>query len=102
MLNSRVILSVIAFLAAIMLVWLLVFAFCLGFGTTVAEPALIAISHEAARTMAEAKVIADSEALAAYIAAAVNETLSHISPGLTSPAIRPARTSSARASKLIG
>lgn len=29
--------------------WLLIFAFCLGFGTTVAEPALIAISDEAAR-----------------------------------------------------
>ena len=28
--------------------WLLVFAFTLGFGTTVAEPALIAISQEAA------------------------------------------------------
>lgn len=44
------------------LVWLLVFAFCLGFGTTVAEPALIAISHEAARTMADAGVIAGDEA----------------------------------------
>ena len=29
--------------------WLLVFAFTLGFGTTVAEPALIAIAEEAAR-----------------------------------------------------
>jgi len=31
------------------LFWLLAFAFCLGFGTTVAEPALIAITEEAAR-----------------------------------------------------
>ena len=29
------------------LFWLLLFAFCLGFGTTVAEPALIAVSEEA-------------------------------------------------------
>ena len=35
--------------------WLLVFAFGLGFGTTVAEPALIAVSEEAARVMATAK-----------------------------------------------
>lgn len=30
------------------LFWLLIFAFCLGFGTTVAEPALIAVADEAA------------------------------------------------------
>jgi len=49
------------------LAWLLVFAFCLGFGTTVAEPALIAICQEAARTMAEAgKVASDAPAQAAY------------------------------------
>ncbi len=30
------------------LVWLLIFAFALGFGTTVAEPALIAVANEAA------------------------------------------------------
>ncbi len=41
--------------------WLLVFAFALGFGTTVAEPALIAIADEAARIAAAADVIADSE-----------------------------------------
>lgn len=40
------------------LFWLLSFAFCLGFGTTVAEPALIAVSKEAATTMASAGVIA--------------------------------------------
>jgi hypothetical protein len=57
------------------LVWLLVFAFCLGFGTTVAEPALIAISHEAARTMAEAKVIADSEAARASYAKSLRYTV---------------------------
>ena len=47
------------------LVWLLAFAFALGFGTTVAEPALIAVSREAAEVMAAAGVIdpgPDSEA----------------------------------------
>lgn len=40
--------------------WLLIFAFTLGFGTTVAEPALIAISNEAARIAAIGQVIGDS------------------------------------------
>ncbi len=38
--------------------WLLVFAFGLGFGTTIAEPALIAVGDEAADVMAGAGVIA--------------------------------------------
>lgn len=42
--------------------WLLLFGFALGFGTTVAEPALIAIADEAARSAAMERVIADSEA----------------------------------------
>ncbi|HEY5776939.1 MAG TPA: DUF1538 domain-containing protein [Xanthomonadales bacterium] len=42
--------------------WLLVFAFALGFGTTVAEPALIAISDEAARIASNGQIIADSAA----------------------------------------
>ena len=41
--------------------FLLLFAFTLGFGTTVAEPALIAIADEAAQIAAEAGVIADQE-----------------------------------------
>ncbi len=49
------------------LFWLLVFAFCLGFGTTAAEPALIAVAGEAARAMAEAGVVADDrESLDSY------------------------------------
>ena len=40
---------------------LLAFAFCLGFGTTVAEPALIAVAGEAASVAAEAGVIRDSD-----------------------------------------
>ncbi len=37
--------------------WLLLFAFALGFGTTVAEPALIAVAREAAIVAAEGSVI---------------------------------------------
>ena len=44
------------------LAWLLFFAFALGFGTTIAEPALIAVSNEAARISAAAGVIADTQA----------------------------------------
>ena len=40
---------------------LLAFAFCLGFGTTVAEPALIAVADEAAKVAAEAGFIASSD-----------------------------------------
>jgi hypothetical protein len=40
------------------LLWLIVFAFALGFGTTVAEPALIAVAEEAAAVAAEAGLIA--------------------------------------------
>ncbi len=43
------------------LFWLLVFGFALGFGTTVAEPALIAVSEEAAEVAANAGVIATSQ-----------------------------------------
>lgn len=42
--------------------WLFVFAFALGFGTTIAEPALIAVSREAAMIAAEGGVIANTEA----------------------------------------
>ncbi|MCY3885713.1 MAG: DUF1538 domain-containing protein [Gammaproteobacteria bacterium] len=40
---------------------LLSFAFCLGFGTTVAEPALIAVAAEAADVVAQAGLISSSE-----------------------------------------
>lgn len=43
------------------LFWLLLFAFLLGFGTTVAEPALIAVSEEAAEVAAEGGVIAATD-----------------------------------------
>jgi hypothetical protein len=41
--------------------WLLLFAFALGFGTTVAEPALIAVADEAAAVAAGGQLIADTE-----------------------------------------
>jgi len=40
--------------------WLLTFAFCLGFGTTVAEPSLIAVAKEAAIVAASGGVISDT------------------------------------------
>jgi len=43
-------------------IWLLVFAFALGFGTTVAEPALIAVAAESARIAAEGGMISNNEA----------------------------------------
>ena len=47
--------------------WLLLFAFALGFGTTVAEPALIAVAGEAAKAMAEAGIVDQApSALAGY------------------------------------
>jgi uncharacterized membrane protein (DUF2068 family) len=41
--------------------WLLVFAFALGFGTTVAEPALIAVAGEAANVAALGNMIENTE-----------------------------------------
>ena len=49
--------------------WLLLFAFALGFGTTVAEPALIAVADEAARVAATGGMIANTpEATSEYSA----------------------------------
>ena len=42
--------------------WLLLFAFALGFGTTVAEPALIAVAAEAAKVAANGNMIDATEA----------------------------------------
>ncbi len=41
--------------------WLLTFAFCLGFGTTVAEPSLIAVAKEAATVAASGGIIDQAE-----------------------------------------
>ena len=43
------------------LLWLLIFAFLLGFSTTIAEPALIAISAEAAKIAAGSELILSSQ-----------------------------------------
>ena len=49
------------------LFWLITFAFVLGFGTTVAEPALIAVATEAAAVAADAEIIAKTpEAMDEY------------------------------------
>jgi hypothetical protein len=49
------------------LFWLLCFAFALGFGTTIAEPALIAVAREAALIAAEGGMIENSTAsMASY------------------------------------
>jgi hypothetical protein len=41
--------------------WLLIFAFCLGFGTTIAEPALTAVADEASEVAAEGGMILNTE-----------------------------------------
>ncbi len=41
--------------------WLLLFSFCLGFGTTIAEPALTAVTAEAAEVAAEGGMIPHTE-----------------------------------------
>ena len=42
------------------LLWLIIFAFSLGFGTTIVEPALTAVADEAARVAAQAQAIEES------------------------------------------
>jgi hypothetical protein len=48
------------------LYWLLAFAFALGFGTTVAEPALIAVADEASAIRAASLAVASIEAESSY------------------------------------
>lgn len=55
--------------------WLLSFAFALGFGTTVAEPALIAVCDEASKVMAAAGQIADLPPARARYALALRLTV---------------------------
>jgi hypothetical protein len=57
------------------LFWLLLFAFALGFATTIAEPALIAVADEAAQVAAEGKLIADGEAARAGYALGLRVTV---------------------------
>ena len=57
------------------LFWLMLFAFGLGFGTTVAEPALIAVAGEAAGTMARAGSIPDTPSSQSDYATALRYTV---------------------------
>lgn len=57
------------------LLWLLLFSFALGFGTTVAEPALIAVTGEAARTMTLIGAVADDPAAQTAYADALRYTV---------------------------
>jgi len=57
------------------LFWLLGFAFCLGFGTTVAEPALIAVGEEAAEVMGTAGFIPAGEDSKSQYARALRYTV---------------------------
>jgi hypothetical protein len=63
------------------LFWLLLFAFALGFGTTVAEPALIAVVAEGTRAAAESKIIENTEAARESFALMVRLTVA-LSVGL--------------------
>ena len=55
--------------------WLVAFAFCLGFGTTVAEPALIAVAAEAASVAANGAMIEKSEEAQARYATGLRLTV---------------------------
>jgi len=55
--------------------WLLCFAFSLGFGTTVAEPALIAVAEEAANVAATGQMIESSAAAKASYATGLRFTV---------------------------
>jgi hypothetical protein len=63
------------------LLWLLLFGFGLGFSTTVAEPALIAITQEAAKVAAQADIIAPGTNAMAYYALCMRFTVA-VSVGL--------------------
>jgi hypothetical protein len=55
--------------------WLLIFGFGLGFSTTVAEPALIAISQEAAKVAAQGNIIESGESARASYALGLRLTV---------------------------
>jgi len=63
------------------LTWLLIFGFGLGFSTTVAEPALIAITQEAAKVAAQGSIIASGENARASYALGLRLTVA-VSVGL--------------------
>ena len=75
------------------LTWLLLFAAALGFGTTVAEPALIAVAEEAAEIAAAGKIIDNTpEAMEDYadglrLTVAISVGFAYDSGGVTTSTI---------------
>jgi len=63
------------------LFWLLLFSFALGFGTTVAEPALIAVAEEAAKIAADGGMIGNTDSARLDYATGLRYTVA-ISVGL--------------------
>lgn len=61
--------------------WLLIFSFSLGFGTTIAEPALIAVADKAAEVASVGHVIADTESARSNYASGLRITVA-LSVGL--------------------
>ena len=61
--------------------WMIIFAFALGFGTTIAEPALIAVAEEAAKVAATGGMIDTTEAAQAMYANGLRFTVA-LSVGL--------------------
>lgn len=57
------------------LFWLILFSFALGFGTTIAEPALIAVANEAAVVAAASGVIGATEDARAFYATGLRLTV---------------------------
>lgn len=55
--------------------WLLMFAFCLGFGAAIAEPGLVAISHEAAKLASQGNMLDDTDAARAGYALGLRMTV---------------------------
>jgi hypothetical protein len=64
------------------LFWLVVFAFALGFSTTVAEPALIAVAGQAAKTFAESGLIENEKTARADYALGIRLSVA-VSVGLS-------------------
>ena len=62
-------------------IWLLIFAFSLGFGTTIAEPALIAVADKAAEVASIGRAIADTESARSDYASGLRITVA-LSVGL--------------------
>lgn len=62
-------------------IWLLIFSFSLGFGTTIAEPALIAVADKAAEVASIGRAISDTESARASYASGLRITVA-LSVGL--------------------